>query len=135
MTTQSIPESYTRFDSVLRFAAARGISDVHFKAGQMPLYRRQGQLSTRQDEAHFSENDLHAITGLLLDPSRETALLQHGMVTFTHDLVGGGRFRVTVLRQRGQDAVAVRVLPTKTPTWRDLRLPPDRKSTRLNSSH
>ena len=44
MSTQVFPEAFTRLDAVLRFAAARGISDVHVKPGQRPVYRRNGTL-------------------------------------------------------------------------------------------
>ena len=102
-------EAFARLDAVLRFAAARGISDVHLKAGQRPVYRRNGALMSRKDEPVFSEADLEGIVGTLLDAPREATLAAHGDVSFVHDLVGGGRFRITVLRQRGGEALASRV--------------------------
>lgn len=123
MASPTSAEAFARLDAVLRFAAARGISDVHVKAGQRPVYRRNGSLMSRKDEPTFSEGDLDGIAGSLLDAVREKTLATCGEVAFVHDLVGGGRFRITVVRQRGHDALAVRVLPTRVASLRELNLP------------
>ena len=49
------------FETVLRFASTRGISDVHVKPSQRPLYRRLGGLISRKDEPTFSEPELDEV--------------------------------------------------------------------------
>lgn len=116
-------EALARFDAVLRFSSARGVSDIHVKAGQQPVYRRHGGLISRKDEASFSDEELAAIAAALLPPLQAQAYDQTGEARFIHGLVGGGRFRMTVLRQRGSAGFAIRVLPTRVASLRELNLP------------
>jgi twitching motility protein PilT len=119
MTTEAL----ARFDAVLRFSSARGVSDIHVKAGQRPVYRRHGGLISRKDETPFTEEELDAIAATLLPPSQAEAYARGGEATFAHGLVGGGRFRMTLLRQRGSAGFAIRVLPARVATLRELNLP------------
>ncbi len=116
-------ETMARFDTVLRFSSARGVSDIHVKPGQRPVYRRNGALISRKDESAFSEAELDALAGLLLPVREAEVYARTGEATFAHGLVGGGRFRITVLRQRGSAVLAVRVLPARVGTLRELNLP------------
>jgi twitching motility protein PilT len=117
-------DAVERFEAVLRFAAERQISDVHLKAGQRPLYRRVGLLISRREEPSFDDHALGAVATRLLDAGQAAALDRNVAVTTIYPLVGVGRFRVHVSRQRGGIALAVRVLPPRPPLLRELRLPP-----------
>lgn len=112
-----------RFESVLRFASTRGISDVHIKPNQRPIYRRLGGLISRKDEPTFNELELDEVTRSLAPPALQARWLAGAEVTFAYGLVGCGRFRVSLLRQRGSTGVAVRVVPAKVATLRELNLP------------
>lgn len=116
-------ELQARLDAVLRFAAARGLTDLHIKAGQRPVYRRSGTLISRKDEALFSDADLEELTTGLVPADRLERLSATGQVTFSLGLVGSGRFRVTAFRQRGAISLAVRMVPPRPGTLRELNLP------------
>lgn len=116
-------DAAARFETVLRFAAARGISDIHVKPHQKPLYRRMGQLISRKDEPTYDEVELGKVARDLV-PARLAARFDAGLdVCFAHSLVGSGRFRVTLLRQNGAAGIVVRVVPAKVSSLRELNLP------------
>lgn len=115
-------EVFARFDGVLRFSSARGVSDIHVKAGQRPVYRRHGELISRKDEPAFSDADLDAIAASLLPARLAARYAQDGDATFALGLVGGGRFRVSITRQRASASFAVRVLPARVASMRELNV-------------
>lgn len=112
-----------RFEQLLRFASTRGISDIHIKPGQRLLYRRGGALISRKDEATFSEADLDEIAHGLVPGAWLDDWAKGEDVTFPHGVVGCGRFRVTLLHQRGSVGVVVHVVPNKAQALRELNLP------------
>lgn len=117
------PEGAARLEAVLRFAASRGISDVHLKAQQRPLYRRNGVLISRRDEALLDPEELLAIASQILPPAEKAAWQARGQVTFLLTLIGAGRFRVTMVLVRGVPTLSVRVLAPRVLSMRELNLP------------
>ncbi|MCO4760253.1 MAG: Flp pilus assembly complex ATPase component TadA [Myxococcales bacterium] len=116
-------DSMDRFGIILRFAAERHLTDVHFKAGQRPLYRRAGRLISRREEATFDDVALTEIAGGLFNAEQAQAFNEGEEVTTSYGLVGTGRFRVHVFRQRGTISLAARVLPSRVVSIRELHLP------------
>lgn len=112
-----------RLEAVLRFAAARNISDIHIKPRQRPLYRRIGLLISRKDEPTFDDAELAELAGQLLPPHLAEQHRAGQDVTFAHSLVGSGRFRITLLRQNGAAGIVVRPIPAKVASLRELNLP------------
>ena len=118
-----LPDAIGRFEQVLRFAIERSITDVHIKVGQRPLYNRAGNLITRKEESPFIDGELAEISKTLFSPNQAKAFSLGAEVTCTHSVVGTGRFRIQIYRQRQSIALSVRVLHSRVPTLRDLRLP------------
>lgn len=112
-----------RLDQVLRFAAARSVSDIHFKPGQRPLYRRFGVLSSRRDEPVLTEDELVRVVLHWLPSDQRATMQASGEARFCVGLVGCGRFRVTAVRHRGGLSLAVRPLPNRVLSPRELGLP------------
>ncbi len=118
-----MPDASARFEKILRFAANRQISDVHLKSGQRPLYRRAGTLITRREETPFIDGEMAEIAQGVLSPNLAKAFGSGAEVTSIYNIVGTGRFRVHLYRQRQSVALAVRVLSNRITALRDLRLP------------
>ncbi len=116
-------DAVVRFEAVLRFAASRGISDIHVKPQQRTLYRRMGQLISRKDEPTFSEIELGEVAHALVPKSCAAQYDAGSDVCFAHSLVGSGRFRVTLLHQHGAAGIVVRLVPAKVASLRELNLP------------
>ncbi len=102
-----------------------GASDVHFKLGQPPVVRLDGDLEPLADAEILSEFDLEGILDEVtaLSPRRREAFEETGDldIAFSHPTLP--RFRVNGFRQRGAISFAFRVIPSQIPSFTDLGLP------------
>jgi twitching motility protein PilT len=113
-------------DSVLRRAVEVGASDVHFKVGQPPVIRFDGDLQTLEGWPALDSTDLEVIVNVIgaSAPARLDAFFDTGELDTAYQHADLPRFRVNAFRQRGQVSLAFRVIPTEVPTFESLRLPP-----------
>lgn len=119
----SAADPAAQVEAVLRFAAARGISDVHLKPHQRPLYRRQGALISRRDEGLLEPEALLNLAEVLIPPADRAQWQSRGQVTFLLTLVGAGRFRVTAYLVGGLPTFAIAVVPPRVLSARELNIP------------
>ena len=120
----STAEALERFGLVLKFAGEHRLTDVLFKAGARPYYRRIGQLIARPQEKEFSQENLAAIAQELMTGEQMARFNNGSEVTLVYPLIGAGRFRVHIFRQRASIGLAVRAQPGRPRTFRELGLPP-----------
>ncbi len=112
------------FHQLLKKSIAAGARDIHMKVGQPPGARVRGDLVFfRLDELQpehtqaiaehviYDEEMLHDIHGL-----RE--------YDAAYEVVGLGRFRVNIYRQRASLAIVMRVIPENVPSLDALGAPP-----------
>ena len=111
---------------VLRAAVERGASDIHFKAGQPPIIRYDGELQPMTEWAPLMSEDLQALLDEIgaLSPSRIRAFEQTGELDTAYQVPELPRFRVNAFRQRGDISFAFRVIPRVVPDFASLELPP-----------
>ena len=112
-----------RFEGMLQVAAQRGLSDVHLKVGQPPLFRRAGRLISRKDAQVLDAQSLEQMVEVVLTKERLQLYAAGHDITTTYGLVGVGRFRVQVYRQRGVPAFSARLLPAAAQGLAALQLP------------
>ncbi|HAN32586.1 MAG TPA: hypothetical protein DCQ06_13400 [Myxococcales bacterium] len=112
-----------RLEELLKFAADRRLSDIHLKADQPPLFRRVGHLISRKDSQLYDGHTLTQMVDVVLTKERLQRFLAGHDITTTYSIVGVGRFRVHVYRQRGLPAIAVRALPATARGLAALQLP------------
>ena len=97
-------------------------SDLHLTVGVAPTIRVNGEITQVPGERLLPEDTekyAREILGELYGKYNEL-----GEMDSSYSLAGLGRFRVNVYRQRGSDAIAIRVVGLKIPTLNDLALPP-----------
>lgn len=116
-------EAVERFALVLKFAGEHRLTDVVFKAGAKPFYRRVCQLIARPQEDAFSQEALAAIAENLMSGEQMTRFNSGAEITLSYPLIGAGRFRVHIFRQRGTLGLSVRVHPGRPRSFRELALP------------
>jgi twitching motility protein PilT len=120
---------------LLQAVVEAGASDVHFKLGQPPVVRLDGDLEPMPGSQVLSESDLEAVLDEItaLSPRRREAFEEMGDldIAFSHPTLP--RFRVNGFRQRGAISFAFRVIPSQIPSFSDLGLPSGVK--RLSSEH
>ena len=126
---------YVELVPLLARVVEAGASDVHFKLGQPPVVRLDGDLEPMGDEPVLSEYDLEAVLDEVtaLSPRRRESFEETGDldIAFSHPTLP--RFRVNGFRQRGAISFAFRVIPSQIPSFTDLGLPPGVK--RLSGEH
>lgn len=138
--TQTLPQETTNTPSMVKertfsvvqlitamLKSGSHISDLIFSPGRAPQVEISGQLVelkfkglemlTHQD-TKFIANELMGGNDI---PMKK--LDQDGSADLSYAINGIGRFRVNIFRQRGTNAIVMRVIPDKIPGFDDLKLP------------
>lgn len=104
------------------------VSDLIFSPGHAPQVETSGQLVELKFqglERLTPEHTRQIANDLIgsLDYAREK-LEKEGSTDLSYSIPAVCRFRVNIFRQRGTNAIVMRVIPNKIPSFEDLKLPP-----------
>jgi twitching motility protein PilT len=103
------------------------VSDLIFSPGRPPQVELLGQLRAIKIQGLEQLTAAHtqAITQVLLanHPHNAEKLEKLGSVDVSYSVPGHSRFRVNVFKQRGTEAIVMRVIPNRIPTVEELALP------------
>jgi twitching motility protein PilT len=108
---------------LLRHMVEVGASDLHLKAGSVPFTRVDGTLRPCPFPA-LGPADTESLAFALLPERKASEFQATHEADFGYTLLGVGRFRVNVFRQRGMVGLAIRRVRSEIPTFDELRLPP-----------
>jgi twitching motility protein PilT len=113
-------------EAILHAAVDRGASDIHFKIGQPPIIRFDGDLGPLEGHRRLGSADLQGILEAVgaSAPARISRFEDSGELDIAYQLPGLPRFRVNAFRQRGDISFAFRVIPRTVPDFESLHLPP-----------
>ena len=109
---------------LLRYAVQKNASDLHLTVGVPPTARFDGNLIPVEGLPRLTPDDTRALCFSMLDEDQKQELLEAGEIDFSYSLMGLGRFRVNIYRQRHSWGAAIRVFRTSMPTIDELGLPP-----------
>ena len=109
---------------LLAAAVNAGGSDIHFKAGNSPALRVNGQLIPYKVPALQPEDTQRIAVHILAQSRFQGALDEVVEKDCSYALDGVGRFRANVFRTKGTLAVILRAIPFHIPTFESLGLPP-----------
>ena len=107
---------------LLRLGIEKGASDIHFQAGNLPLYRFNGSLVELRFKV-LTPADTEAIARMLLGGDPRSREMDFNEYDLAYDLPGEGRFRVNISRQRRCFNVVLRVIPLEIKSFEQLNLP------------
>jgi len=110
------------FESILEYAQKQRCSDIHLVAGQPPIVRRIGSLERLKMPVLTNEIMKEWINNLLVPAQKAMYHDGHDIDTAYSD-IHGYRYRLNVYRQRGNYAMAMRLLNNHIPTIEELGLP------------
>ena len=96
-------------------------SDLHLTVGSAPVIRVNGHL-IQLDLDKLTPADTERYSREILKNSYEE-YYRDGEIDTSYSIVGLGRFRVNVYKQRGSDTIAIRVVALKIPTLKQLDFP------------
>ncbi len=99
-------------------------SDLLLTGGSPPRLRVDGKLRPIPAAGEMSGEEVDAIVRSLLDPSQTSTFEEQLDVDFSFSWEEKARLRASAFTQKGQTALALRMIPTRIPTYEDLGLPP-----------
>jgi twitching motility protein PilT len=126
-TTGTKSQDVARLDQWLKTLVVQGGSDLLLIAGAPPCIRFEGEVKNI---------DSTVLNGPEIEAAVLPALSQHGLELYRQNHIGDssyrvegmGRFRINLHHERGVAAAAIRALPSKVPSIRDLHLAPQVES-------
>ncbi len=110
------------FQNILRTASDAGASDIHLKAGSPIVFRIDRQLRPTDSEAP-SDAWLRAILEGIAPAHLREAFAAGHEIDFAFAVDGLGRFRTNAFQQRGQIALALRLVKSQIRDFVQLNLP------------
>lgn len=117
------PVETAHIDDILKVAFERKASDIHLTAGLPPMARIDGEIVPLPFSKIIPEHSKRLVYEILSDEQLSKFEQTHEM-DFGYTVKGVSRFRVNVFMQRNAVGVALRQIPTRIPTFDELRLPP-----------
>lgn len=107
---------------ILEIAFQKKVSDLHFEVDNPPFFRARGQLIRAKMPNLTAEDTLFIAQTVIEHNGRE---FHHDLREFdaSYSISSGGRFRVSIFRQRGNFGVVMRVIPPNIGTLAELHLP------------
>jgi twitching motility protein PilT len=110
-------------DKILGIAFEKRVSDVHFEVDNPPFFRGRGQL-IRSKLPSLTPVDTEFIAKTILEQNGRALSADLKEVDAAYALPDGGRFRVSIFRQRRHLGVVMRVIPPNIGSFNELQLPP-----------
>ena len=112
-------------DDILTAAMRKDASDVHLKAGLVPVIRKHGKLRPLQTGLpQLTDDQVEAMAMHMMDETQRQHFVKFKEIDLSYGVQGLGRFRVNVFRQRGSTRIVIRNIPFTIPSLQDLNLPP-----------
>src|SRR3990170_6763812 len=111
-------------NELLKKAVQVGASDLHVKAGSVPIIRLHGELTTLSGEKRLTLEDTANIASTIMNEAQQETFKKKNEIDISHSIPGFGRFRCNIFVQRGTIGMVLRVIPTKIPDIEQLYLPP-----------
>lgn len=110
------------FEKLLKKAVELNSSDLHITVGIPPTMRINGKLEPYGNE-RLTPGDIKEYVNEVLDEEQYKRYNEVGEIDLSYSFQGMGRFRVNVFRQRGSDAMVLRIISPQVPTLEGLEMP------------
>ncbi|MEK6778292.1 MAG: type IV pilus twitching motility protein PilT [Candidatus Deferrimicrobiota bacterium] len=110
-------------NEILKSAVRNGASDVHLKAGLLPVFRINGALVPLKVKEPLRPEDLQAMSASILTNEQRKKFEHLQELDCAHSVSGLGRFRVNIFIQRGTIGMVLRVVPVGVQSFEELHLP------------
>ncbi|MCS7078587.1 MAG: PilT/PilU family type 4a pilus ATPase [Chloracidobacterium sp.] len=110
-------------DRILTMAVKSGVSDIHFQAGSVPLFRYNGTLMDVKYDV-LTPQDTELIAQILLKNDRLHAHDEFVERDVSYGVENAGRFRANIFKQRNSFAIVLRAISIEARTFEQLNLPP-----------
>jgi len=120
-----MPDYNNQLKELLSITVAEQASDLHLSVDHPPILRLAGSLIPLVKKKKLSSEDTKNFADCLMTEEQKQRFLEKKEVDFSYNFVEeGARFRVNVFFQRGNVSCALRLIPARIPTIKELNLPP-----------
>jgi len=109
-------------NQILEIAFQKRVSDLHFEVDNPPFFRGKGQL-IRSKMPNLTPADTEFIAARILEYNGRQLSSDLREYDASYAIASGGRFRVSIFRQKGSYGIVMRVIPPNIGTFKDLNLP------------
>lgn len=97
-------------------------SDVHITVNLSPIARINGKFKKLSQEL-LTNKDVYNLMNQITEKELIHKIDDKGEVDFSVSLPNKNRIRVNIYKQRGNYAMAIRIIPNQIPTFEELKLP------------
>lgn len=98
---------------------------MHLKVGIVPVIRKVGHLRPLATNAPIlTAEQVDSIAAELMDEKQRKHFEEHREIDLGMGISGLGRFRVSIMKQRGSTRIVIRNIPFRVPSFAELNLPP-----------
>ncbi len=108
---------------LLDLTIQRNASDLHLSVGFPPILRVHGDMFPVPGEGPVSPEQIESLIKPLLSEIQWNTYKQAFEFDFSFEFEGKARFRANLYRQKGQFAIALRLIPYRIPDIEELGLP------------
>jgi twitching motility protein PilT len=112
-----------QIDRILETCIKRGASDVHLSVGRPPTLRLHGRLRALETKVLEPEDCISLMKSITPERNQQE-IQEEGGTDFGFAFGDQARFRVSILRQKGNVTIVLRLIPTKFLTFDEIGLPP-----------
>ena len=120
---QPPPASTIKIEPMLDEVLKRDASDLHLQSGLPAMIRIDGALTKISNPIVLKPEDIKSLVYSILDDQQKKLLESDLELDFSFAYGDLARFRVNAFHEKGNLAVALRLIPTKIRTIQDLGLP------------
>ena len=110
-------------EDLLRLVLEEGASDLHLSVGTPPALRQHGRL-VKLNTRPLTPEDTEKLARAITSDANFARVNEQGSVDFGFSYRDANRFRVSVYRQKGCIAVALRIIPKRMMSLEEIGLPP-----------
>ncbi|UCC66039.1 MAG: type IV pilus twitching motility protein PilT [Deltaproteobacteria bacterium] len=110
-------------NEILITALNNRASDLHFKVGQPPILRIDGDLVHLKDHSAMDSSQVAKLAYQIMTERQRERFLRDREIDMGYGIAGLGRFRVNIFQQRGTISIALRVIPFGIKGFEELNLP------------
>jgi twitching motility protein PilT len=115
--------SVLKIEPLLEEVIKQDASDLHLQTDVPPMMRVDGALKAIGDTEKLTAEQLETLTMSILDEDQKAILLRDKEIDLSFSFGNFGRFRVNVFHERGNLAIALRLIPSKIRTLAELEVP------------
>lgn len=113
----------TQLKALLELTIKTQASDLHISVGHPPVLRIAAQLVPLVKMDKLTALDSQGLAFALMSDEQKQRFLNKKEIDFSYNFEQKARFRVNIFFQRGDIAVALRLIPVSIPTIEELNLP------------